>query len=482
MIFFKFRIFRLWNIVFCFSSFFLFHCAIRSNNLCDPSGELFLKTAVFKILAQDPTSFCGTSLSISTKPPVINNNGSRQWSTLLGVAGATTNSFGVASDDSGNVYVNGFSNGNLDGHPLVGLFDIFVAKYDNVGNKLWSRTLGVIASNTSVTGLVSDSTGNVYSTGKTNGNLDGQLLSGIQDLFIVKYDTSGNKQWTRLLGAPGTLTSSNAVALDSLNNVFIAGQVNNNLDGQVITGNQDLFVVKYDSAGNKQWTRLLGAVGANTTASGVTTDGSGNVYVTGDTFGNLDGQALTGTQDLFVVKYDGTGNKQWTRLLGSLSGSSFTAAFGIVFDRTSNAVYTTGATGTNLDGQTLTGNQDLFIVKYDLSGTRQWSRLLGQLGATQTAFGISSDSFGNVFATGVSSGGFDGKPPIGVQDLFVVKYDNNGNKQWSILDGAGGGTNTNGNGIHSDVFGNLYITGFTNGSLDGLTPIGIQDFFLIQYK
>ncbi|WP_241547878.1 SBBP repeat-containing protein [Leptospira stimsonii] len=441
-----------------------------------------MKTAVFKILLQDPTSFCGTSLSISTKPPVINNTGLRQWSTLLGVAGATTNSFGVASDDSGNVYVSGFSNGNLDGHPLVGLFDIFVAKYDNVGNKLWSRTLGVAASNTSVTGVVSDSTGNVYSTGKTNGNLDGQLLSGIQDLFLVKYDTSGNKQWTRLLGAPGTQTSSNAVALDSLGNVFVAGDVNNNLDGQVITGSPDLFVVKYDSAGNKQWTRLLGAAGANTSAFGVATDSSGNVYLTGSTFGNLDGQALTGTQDLFVVKYDGAGNKQWTRLLGSLTGSSLTAAFGIVFDRTSNAVYTTGATGTNLDGQTLTGNQDLFIVKYDLSGTRQWTRLLGDLGATQTAFGISSDSFGNVFATGFSSGGFDGKPPIGAQDLFVVKYDNNGNKEWSILDGAVGVSSTNGNGIRSDVFGNLYVTGFTNGSLDGLAPIGLQDFFLIQYK
>lgn len=480
MSFFQLRIFLKWNVLFL--SFFISGCAIRSNNLCDPSGELFLKTAVFKILVQDPTSFCGTSLSISTKPPVINNSGLRQWSTLLGVAGATTNSFGVSSDDSGNVYITGFSNGNLDGHPLVGLFDIFVAKYDNAGNKQWSRTLGVIGSNTSSAGIVSDSMGNVYSTGKTNGNLDGQVLSGIQDFFIVKYDTSGNKQWTRLLGAPGTQTSSNAIAADSSGNVFATGQVNNNLDGQVITGNQDLFVVKYDGAGNKQWTRLLGAVGANTTASGVATDSSGNVYLTGSTFGNLDGQALTGTQDLFVVKYDGAGNKQWTRLLGSLSGSSFTAAFGIVFDRTANAVYTTGATGTNLDGQTLTGNQDIFVVKYDLSGNKLWTRLLGNPGGNESAFGITSDSFGNVFATGQSSGGFDGSPGIGAQDLFVVKYDSGGNKQWSRLDGAAGVFNTNGNGIRSDIFGNLYVTGFTNGTLDGMASTGVQDVFLIQYK
>ncbi|AOP33765.1 hypothetical protein A0128_07870 [Leptospira tipperaryensis] len=365
---------------------------------------------------------------------------------------------------------------------MIGLFDIFVASYDNTGRKQWTRTLGVIGSNTTASGIVSDSLGNVYSTGKTNGNLDGQVLTGIQDLFIVKYDNAGNKQWTRLLGAPGTTAASNGITIDRQGNVFATGQTNNNLDGQVLTGNQDLFIVKFDSAGNKQWTRLLGAVGANTSAFGVTTDASGNVYSTGSTFGNLDGQTLTGTQDLFVVKYDTAGNKQWTRLLGSLSGSSLTAAFGIATDPTGSGVYATGGTGTNLDAQTRTGNQDLFIVKYDLSGNKQWTRLLGALGATETGFGITSDSFGNVYTTGASSGGLDGNPSIGAQDLFVVKYDGSGNKQWSRLDGAGGGSNTNGNGIVSDVFGNLYATGFTNGNLDGLTPTGTQDFFLIQYK
>ncbi|TGM56581.1 SBBP repeat-containing protein [Leptospira adleri] len=480
MIVFKLRIFLKWNILFFY--FFLSGCAIRSNNLCDPSGDLFLKTAALKILVQDPTSFCGTSFSVSAKPVAINNAGQRQWTALLGVAGATSNSLGVSSDDSGNVYITGFSNGNLDGHPLVGLFDIFVAKYDNLGHKQWSRTLGVIGSNTSSAGIVSDSTGNVYSTGKTNGNLDGQVLSGIQDTFIVKFDAAGNKQWTRLLGAPGTQTSSNAIAADSSGNVFATGQVNNNLDGQILTGNQDLFVVKYDGAGNKQWTRLLGAVGANTSSFGAATDASGNVYTTGSTFGNLDGQPLSGTQDLFVVKYDGAGNKQWTKLLGSPSGSSLTAAFGIVLDRSANVIYATGATGTNLDGQTLTGIQDIFLVKYDSSGNRLWTRLLGNPGGNESAFGITSDSFGNVFATGQSIGGFDGIAAIGAQDLFVVKYDSGGNKQWSRLDGAGGGSNTNGNGIRSDIFGNLYTTGFTNGTLDGMASTGIQDVFLIQYK
>ena len=63
------------------------------------------------------------------------------------------------------------------------------------------------------------------------------------------------------------------------------------------------------------WTRLLGAAGTNTEANGITSDLSANIYTTGYTCGNLDGQPLTGTRDLFVVKYDSDGNKLWTNLL-----------------------------------------------------------------------------------------------------------------------------------------------------------------------
>ncbi|AOP33764.1 hypothetical protein A0128_07865 [Leptospira tipperaryensis] len=112
MVVFRIDTFVFRNILFLF--FFLANCAVQSSNLCDPSGSLFFKTAALKILAQDSTSFCGMSLPVS-KNSAINNSGLRQWSTLLGVAGATTNSLGVSTDDSGNVYLTGSTNGNLDG-------------------------------------------------------------------------------------------------------------------------------------------------------------------------------------------------------------------------------------------------------------------------------------------------------------------------------------------------------------------------------
>ena len=122
------------------------------------------------------------------------------------------------------------------------------------------------------------------------------------------------------------------------------------------------------SARRRNDSSILGVAVAITIAYGITSDSNANVYTTGYTFGNLDGQTLTGTRDLFVVKYDANGVKQWTRLLG-ISGAD-TAAFGITSDSSGN-VYTTGYTNGNLDGQILTGQDDLFVVKYDANGVKQ---------------------------------------------------------------------------------------------------------------
>ena len=76
--------------------------------------------------------------------------------------------------------------------------------------------------------------------------------------------------------------------------------------------------MKYNSSGTKQWTKQLGT-SKHDRARGVATDSSGNVYVTGDTYGGLDGNTNAGYNDLFLVKYNSSGTKQWTKQLGSSS-------------------------------------------------------------------------------------------------------------------------------------------------------------------
>ncbi|KAK2620892.1 SBBP repeat-containing protein [Leptospira interrogans] len=408
----------------------------------------------------------------------FSNSGTRQWTRLLGVAGASTTAYGITSDSLGNVYTTGMTSGNLDGQVQSGTQDLFVTKYDGNGNKQWTRLLGVAGIQTLARGITSDNLGNVYTTGTTFGNLDGQALSGTQDLFVTKYDGSGNKQWTRLLGVAGATTQANGISRDIFNNLHVSGYTLGNLDGQALSGIQDLFVTKYDTGGNKQWTRLLGVAGQITQGNGVAFDSSGNIYLTGRTSGNLDGQALSGIQDLFVTKYDTGGNKQWTRLLG-VAGVS-TTAYGITSDSLGN-VYTTGVTSGSLDGQALSGTQDLFVTKYDTGGNKQWTRLLGVAGQITQANGIASDSSGNTYLTGRTSGSLDGQVLSGTQDLFVTKYDSGGNKQWTRLLGIAG-VSTTAYGITSDSLGDLYSTGITSGNLDGQILTGTQDLFVLKYR
>ena len=138
--------------------------------------------------------------------------------------------------------------------------------------------------------------------GMTKGGLDGCKSAGIEDLFVVKYNSSGTKQWTNQLGS-SSRDSANDIATDSSGNIYVTGTTYWELDGNTSAGKADLFVVKYNSSGTKQWTNQLGTWDTDF-ANGVATDSSGNVYVTGSTYRSLDGNTSAGNADLFVVKYN----------------------------------------------------------------------------------------------------------------------------------------------------------------------------------
>ena len=119
--------------------------------------------------------------------------------------------------------------------------------------------------------------------------------------------TTPTVTWTKQLGT-NTNDYAYGIATDSSDNVYVTGTTWGGLDGNSNSGHDDLYVVKYNSSGTKQWTKQLGTT-SDETAYGIATDSSGNVYVTGYTAGGLDGNTSAGKSDLFVVKYDSDGNK-----------------------------------------------------------------------------------------------------------------------------------------------------------------------------
>ena len=395
-------------------------------------------------------------------------------SSAAGTYQLATNDYanGVATDSSGNVYVTGGTKGGLDGNTSAGNTDLFVVKYNSSGTKQWTKQLGSSGLD-SANGITIDSSGNVYVTGVTFGGLDWNTSAGANDLFVVKYNSSGTKEWTEQLGSASS-DYANGVATDSSGNVYVAGVTYGGLDGNTSAGYNDLFVVKYNSSGTKEWTEQLGSASSDI-ANGVATDSSGNVYVAGVTYGGLDGNSNKDNADLFVVKYNSSGTKEWTKQYGT---GEYDEARGVATDSSGN-VYVVGGTKGNLNGISNSGRTDAFVIKFNSSDTKQWTKKLGTW-QNDLANGVATDSSGNFYVTGFTYQDMDGNTSAGNADLFVAKYNSSGTKQWTKQ--LGTSKHDRARGVVTDSSGNVYVTGDTYGGLDGNTNAGYNDLFVVKYN
>ena len=396
---------------------------------------------------------------------------------LSGVSGSNTYGWGVSIDSNYNSYVTGTAEGDLDDQVKTGIKDAFLIKYNSSGIKQWTRLTGTSSKYTYSQKVAVDSNGNIYIVGFTTGSLDGQTISGDVDAFVIKYNSSGVKQWTRLTGIATKGTYGMDVVVDSSSNIYMIGTTDGGIDGQSLTGSQDMFVVKYNSSGTKQWTRLLGVAGVQTKGNGIAVDTNSNIYITGDTFGNLDGQTGHTPGDAFVVKYNSSGIKQWTRLTG---GGGNISSYDIVVDSSAN-IFITGWTIGSIDGESVSGTTDMYAVKYNSSGTKQWTRLLGVADQQTIGVSLAVDSNSNIYVTGNTRGNLDGEIKTGNTDTFVVKYNSSGTKQSTKLIGEIG-KETESNSITVDSKGNSFVAGWATGNLEGeVSNSGTYDVFLTTF-
>jgi hypothetical protein len=419
----------------------------------------------------------------------------------------------------------------------------------------WVRRIGGDIFNPGVFGknITTDSQGNVYIIGSYASNplivyaIDNTSSAinisnaGSQDTFVVKYDSAGNPQWARHIG--GTLNDYGfSIATDSNNNIYVTGgyistSVNvysstNNVDISFsilnsFIGNNDAFIVKYDTNGTAQWGRHIGGIGSEGGYS-IAIDSNNNVYVTGSYTSNpfarvystndnstiaFSIQNTSSTSDAFIVKYDTSGNPLWGRHIG---GTSFDYGFSITTD-SNNDVYVTGSylsssisifsSETNLDISFVmqnAGDYDAFIVKYSTSGIPQWARHIGNT-SQDYGFSIATDSNNNIYVTGqyVSS-------PVniyssinntdisftllnaGSSDAFIVKYNSGGIPQWGRH--IGGSNQDSGASIAIDINNNVYVSGVytsnplniyssSDNSINSFTLLnsGQSDAFMVKY-
>jgi hypothetical protein len=147
--------------------------------------------------------------------------------------------------------------------------------------------------------------GNVYITGYTYGDLESRAQKGSADIFLAKYTADGERRWIRQLGTPGR-DAANNIAADREGNIYITGYTYGDLETGVLKDSADIFLAKYAGNGDRQWIKQL-SFSSHNEAMGITIDQDGNIYLAGLTDikavspGDSNSTKLCG--DIFLAKF-----------------------------------------------------------------------------------------------------------------------------------------------------------------------------------
>ena len=260
--------------------------------------------------------------------------------------------------------------------------------------------------------------------------------------YLVKFDANGKRLWGTYYGDQGCpgdkindgTPGDNSVATDAAGNVYLAGTtysttgIASNGFMNIMSGvGEAAYLAKFDANGNRLWgTYYYGAPATWTVANSVATDINGNVYLAGWTQ-SLTGIAsggfqntLSGNTNCFLVKFDSTGHRLWATYYGGNGGYDETADNGIATDIAGNVylVGTTNSTAGIASGGFQNTPGGAFLVKFDANGNRVWGTYYG---ITSAGSGVAADAGGNVYMTGSVGGGeTDIAIPGSFQDTSIM--------------------------------------------------------------
>lgn len=378
--------------------------------------------------------------------------------------------FNSSVDAEGNLYVGGGTDGSL-AEQNVGARDAWLSKYDSQGNQQWTKQLGSSEAEFIWDIHTDTNEGSTYVTGNTSGELGGNTSQGGVDVFLAKYDSDGNQEWIKQIGTP-TFEDYTSVTTDDSGNIYLSGHSVGNLGGenanqgdslgQGVDGgipSTDPYVIKFDNNGNELWRTQLGSVTLDDNW-GLATDQDSNVFIGGNTKGDFGGKNASsgGEYDAWIGKLDSDGNEKWVEQFGT---TDYDFLWDIETDSEGN-LYAAGWTLGDLGGAN-TGSYDIWLAKYDTDGNQQWIKQFGTSGDDATfADGIEIDSQDNVFLTGYTDGNLGGTN-AGSSDAWAAKYDSDGNQKW--IQQFGTSEYDSASTVSADTYGNLYVSGNTGGSL-----------------
>lgn len=367
-----------------------------------------------------------------------------------GTANREDKAYGIVIDSDGFIFVCGFvsaSGGNNE--------DLVLIKYNSAGTQIWAKTYNnENGSSDKALGIVVDNAGNyIYLTGYTN-------TGNNYDYLTVKYSNNGSFKWAKTFdNGQNSDDRALGIIVDSGDHIIVTGY------SQGSTSSYDYFTIKYVSDGNVSWTqRYNGPSGGEDKAMGIVVDAAENYTITGYSMTS----SSPDSKDIKTIQYNKNGETNWTKTYNGPDNLSDNA-FGIIIDNSDNIIIT-GSTGR------ISTSEDFLTLKYDQSGIQKWAVSTNiSENNSDIAHGVAVSNNGNViYVVGTSIQG------TGAESLSMAKYNSNGQLQQSILYPASGSASCvvinasndlflggyYSNSPHNSIQNNDFITmDFQNGSL-----------------
>ncbi|HEV7347167.1 SBBP repeat-containing protein [Telluribacter sp.] len=443
-------------------------------------------------------SFNGSKWVCSYKDPEDNNPEELAWH-----VGGTDSDFAnrIITDKNENVYIIGnFKNEiSFEETKLLtasGAQGVFIVKYNSLGKLIWAKKAGE-AGIIEGRSLAVDEQGGIIFTGIFYGNATfspSNITSvGSGDVFVGKLSSQGDFVWVTQAGGQNTDYALD-IAVDKHGNSYICGYFigptkfgETNLN---IYGGLDIFVAKINNEGTFLWAKSAGG-NFEDIAKSITVDSNGNVYLTGSFSDSARFGSSTllskGSKDIFICKYSTEGNVNWVKAAG---GNSVEGGNGITLDINGD-IYITGQFYETISFEsnflTSQGLGDIFIAKYNLNGNLLWAQQTGGNGF-DFANSIVAGTNGRIYIAGYFTGATTiGKTSLvseGERDVLVCSFSTNGNPIWAKK--AGGVFLEEAVAITISIGGNIYTAGyFYSSTTFGNTvfnSFGASDFFISRYK
>jgi len=389
----------------------------RSSSLSPALLDFYTKYGTqipFKVLWSTTTSDGSIyAVTVAGSEPIritkFNSDGSESWSTLEGEESGRYSSV-LNADSDGSIYITGIT--SLGYGPYVNgasspIIDIFVTKINSNGSKEWAKLGGNTQSYEHyVNSKIIYGDGSAYIVQSAN--------PGSDDALIAKLNIDASKAWSKMLSG-AYFKSAKGISIATDGSIYITGYKDGN--DKTDSGYPNAFIIKYRSDGSKEWTKWLGGDFGSTRSFAVSTSVDGSIYITGETFGNLDSQTNSGGYDTFIAKFSSNGSKLWTKLIGGKSNDHATA----VSTSSDGSVYISGYTSSSFDGQTNSGSTDAFITKLSSGGSKLWTKLIGGEG-NESSFGVNTSNDGSIYIVGYKDGNIAGKGDVGG---FITKLNSN---------------------------------------------------------